>query len=164
MKNDAGNPSKIYCASVWLNQSHVTPESCMAVITFVTVVQLQLWHKLPCSCSRPHADSAGVKVSDIFPKVLNWLLDRIRPSFATQPWAVPLHNGALCCSANASIVFSTERKCSFFLCRYHSFSARDNGCLLGSFASGSAIVQCYLHDIGASPFRWYHFRQCKYAF
>ena len=39
------------------------------------------------------------------------------------------------------------------LSRYHSFSAKDNAYFLGRFASGSATVQRYLRDMGASPFR-----------
>ena len=35
--------------------------------------------------------------------------------------------------------------------------------LSGRFAGGSAIIQCYLHDMGATPFHWARFRHWKYA-
>ena len=81
-----------------------------------------------------------------------------------QTWAVPLNNDDLCCSVNASELFSSSTSALLSYTDTTAFPAVDNGCFLGWIAGGSAIVQCYLCDMRASPFRRYHSLQFKYAF
>ena len=59
-----------------------------------------------------------------FCEVLYRLLDQICPSFDINPWAVPLHNDALCCSTNASTLFPRDLESSALSSRYHCFNIR----------------------------------------